>query len=421
MSENPKEVNPSLAHHGNANGRPPDLVTNLGIPPILERQASPLEVGEQQIAKKSKNNGSSLEHNITGGDAIGMETDVDMSSQQQHLLNTPSKETYASMAAKGRSGSGEHDAGRDSESDEIVVHDEDCIIDESGAFPTIPPQEEVVQPAIQNFQVGDNKNLYGPWMIATSRRRRAAKIYTRGEVHGLDQGYTGGSQFANLPVEEIRGDGSKDLAPSEAPRGGSVVEGGHKESRDGSRLEHVVPQKTFTKNAAYLASNPERKNKKSSGAGPSLSEINVVPLADGNGAHIVKHTAIKGMGNHNAISIDEPGYDANGGTSSKGAKGRKGSFREGGEYRRLGFKVGKQNSERGAPTYSLMEWASNMSNHIDAIAAQDKFQLSAQARSRNLHADMELSSEEGGEIADNSMDAHDLAVESDVPAHEFEQ
>ncbi|KAL4289941.1 hypothetical protein GQ457_14G001810 [Hibiscus cannabinus] len=258
------------------------------------------------------------------------------------------------------------------------------------------PQEEVVQLVIQNSQVGDNKNLYGPWMIATSRRRRASKINTRGEVHGLDQGYTGGSRFANLPMEEIRGDDSKDLAPSEAPRGGSVVVGGHKESRDGSRLEHDVPQKTFTKNAAYLASNQERKNKKSSGAEPSLSELNVVPLADGTGAHIVKHTAVKGMGNHNVISIDEPGYDANGGTSSKGAKGRKGSFREVGEHRRLGFKVGKQNSERGAPTYSSMEWASNMSKHIDAIDAQDKLQLSAQARSRLLHADMKLLSDEGG-------------------------
>ncbi|KAK8561874.1 hypothetical protein V6N12_048930 [Hibiscus sabdariffa] len=396
MSENPKGVNPSLDHHGHANGRPPDLVINLGIPPILERQASPLDVGEQQIAKKSKNNGSSLEHNIPVGDAIGMEIDVDTGTQQQHLLNAPSKETYASMAARGRSGSGEHAAGRDSESDEVVVHDEDCIVDESGAFLTIPPQEEVVQPAIQNSQVGDKKNLYGPWMIANSRRRRAAKANTRGEVHGLDKGYTGGSRFTNLPVEEIRGDGYKELALSEAPRGGSVVKGGHNESRDGSRLEHVVPQKTFTKNAAYLVSNPECKNKKSSGAEPSMTEINVVPLADGNGAHIVKHTALKGMGNHNAISIDEPGFEANGGTSSKGAKGHKGSYREVGEQRRLGFKVGKQSSERGAPTYSSMEWASDMSKHIDAIAAQDKFQLSAQARRRHFHADMELSSEEGG-------------------------
>ncbi|KAL4348930.1 hypothetical protein GQ457_17G018460 [Hibiscus cannabinus] len=283
------------------------------------------------------------------------------------------------------------------------------------------PQEEVIQPIVQNSQAGGNKNLYGPWMIATSRRRRAAKINTRGEVHGLEQGHSGGSRFANLPVEEIRDEGSKDLAPSEAIRGGYVVVGGQKESRNESRLEHVVPQKTFTKNAAYLASNPERKNKKSSAAEPSLSEINVVPLAVGTEAHIVKHKAFKGMGNHNAISIDEPGYDATGGTSSKGAKGRKGSFREVGEHRRLGFKVGKQNSERGAPMYSSREWASNMSSNIDATAAHDSLQLSAQARSRLLHADMELSSEEGGEIADNSMDAQDLAVEADLPAHEFEQ
>ncbi|KAL4353334.1 hypothetical protein GQ457_06G018260 [Hibiscus cannabinus] len=570
MSENPKEVNPTLDHHGNANGRPPDLVTNLGIPAILERQASPLDVGEQQIAKKCKNSGSNTEHNIIGGDAIGMETDVDTGSQQQHLLNNPGKETYASMAARGRSGSGEHDTGRDSESDEIVVHDEDCIVDESGAFPTIRFAERVHDKIDWNMrntiivrllgrsigykalldriytlwrprgdlQLVDLDNNYylvrfenaqdytdvltdGPWTIfgnyltvqpwsrsfttsekhpsnvmvwvrlpglpyryyckALFRRiaqlvgkvvkvdyntqagergkfarlaimvdlnkpiktcigiddfvqkleyeglnmicfscgkyghatdscgsssgtksapkrkwRRAAKINTRGEVHGLDQGHTGGSRFANLPAEEIRGEVSKDLAPSEATRGGSVVVGGHKESWDGSRLEHVVPQKTFTKNVAYLASNPERKNKKSSGAEPSLSEINVVPLADGTEAHIVQHTTLKCMGNHNAISIDEPGYDANGGTSSKGAKGRKGSFREVGEHRRLGFKVGKQNSERGAPTYSSMEWANNMSKHIDAIAAQDNLQLSVQARNRLLHADMELSSEEGG-------------------------
>ncbi|KAK8664418.1 hypothetical protein V6N13_084210 [Hibiscus sabdariffa] len=254
------------------------------------------------------------------------------------------------------------------------------------------PQEEVVQSAIQKPQVGYNKNLYGPWMIATSRRRRAAKANARGEVNGLEQGYTGGSRFTKLPVEEVRGDGYGELAPSEAPQVGSVEKVIHKESRDGSRMEHVVPQKTFTKNAAYLASNPERKKKKSGGAESSTTETNVVPLANGTGAHIVKHTVPKGMGNHNAISIVEPGYEANVGTSSKGAKGRKGSYKEAGEQRRLGFKVCKQTSERSAPTHTVVNcmliWIS---------------------RPRK------------GEFVDNSMDVQDLVVELDLPAHDLER
>ncbi|KAK8997880.1 hypothetical protein V6N11_012416 [Hibiscus sabdariffa] len=193
------------------------------------------------------------------------------------------------------------------------------------------PQPKAVQHVIPNAMTETTKNLYGPWMIATYRQRRTTKIFVSGVITGIEQGKLEGSHFATLPVDVVSGD----------------------------------TQQTFTKNEAYLASNPYHKTKKLGEAKSPTVGMNVVPLATGNGAQVFKHTMHKGLGNHNAISIVEPG---------------------------------KQTVNRASPRYPPTGWANDLANQIDALAAKENLHLNAPVRRDQLHVDMEFSSDDGGSL-----------------------
>ncbi|KAK9046019.1 hypothetical protein V6N11_051921 [Hibiscus sabdariffa] len=127
--------NQSLEYQGITSGRPPEGVTEMGALPILVRPASPLASEEQQLAKKSQGFDSVVDFGGDPNAAINMETDSIHSERLGEPLNEKSylhgKETYASMAAKGRSGNGIPVLGNDTDSDEVVVLDEDCTMDDS--------------------------------------------------------------------------------------------------------------------------------------------------------------------------------------------------------------------------------------------------------------------------------------------------
>ncbi|KAK8571599.1 hypothetical protein V6N12_027679 [Hibiscus sabdariffa] len=244
------------------------------------------------------------------------------------------------------------------------------------------------QPVIPHAMAEPTKNLYGPWMIATSRWRKTTKTVAPGAITGVEQGNPGGSRFATSPVDDVSGDTQVGMAQVVANQNEPVEEVVHKDIQVNSRFATVAPQKTFTKNAAYLASNPDRKSKKSPTVG-----MNVVSLADGNAARVITHTVQRCLGNHNAISIVEPGYDA------------------------------KHRSElqRRSPSYLSVEWANDLSKLIDVLAAKENRHPNAPVRRDQLHVDMELSSEDGGEFVANSMDLQDFAVDRGLPAHGLEQ
>ncbi|KAK8703616.1 hypothetical protein V6N13_047266 [Hibiscus sabdariffa] len=251
------------------------------------------------------------------------------------------------------------------------------------------------QPVIPHAMAEPTKNLYGPWMIATSRWRKTTKTVAPGAITGVEQGNPGGSRFATSPVDDVSGDTQVGMAQVVANQNEPVEEVVHKDIQVNSRFATVAPQKTFTKNAAYLASNPDRKSKKSPTVG-----MNVVSLADGNAARVMMQ---------------------NTGANSKGGKGRKGTFKDFGDPRRLGIRIGKQTVGRRSPSYLSVEWANDLSKLIDVLAAKENRHPNAPVRRDQLHVDMELSSEDGGEFVANSMDLQDFAVDRGLPAHGLEQ
>ncbi|KAK8480711.1 hypothetical protein V6N12_018484 [Hibiscus sabdariffa] len=154
--------------------------------------------------------------------------------------------------------------------------------------------------------------LFGPWMVAETRRRRPA-----GRITATDntRSLVGSSRFAALEV----------------PEEGTVVTGMAKEysvTREADlgstekQLDVGAVGNGITKNAAYMASNPDKRVK--AGAVQTRNAM-VVPTVAGQSATVVEHITGGLKGSHTAVKIMEPavkGRSGQVGVRSSGFKGR---------------------------------------------------------------------------------------------------
>ncbi|KAK9037435.1 hypothetical protein V6N11_022346 [Hibiscus sabdariffa] len=423
--------NQSLEHHGNPSGRPPENITDLGVLPILERPTSPLDLEEQQLAKKSKGDGTRVDFGDLPNDATYMETDVIHSEgpgePQSDNSNLRGKETYASMAAKGHPVNGNQVPENGFDSDEVVVLDEDCTVDESGRYPMIRfsdrahdrvdwsmrhtiivrllrrsigykevPRPEMPAPVQNSTSDGSNISLYGPWMIATTRRRRAPKATNPATSNEAEHNHPRGSRFAALHIEEV--------VEAVAGRTGQepgvplpiIEEVAHGKHRIGARSDVVVPRQAITKNAAYLASNPDRKSKKVVVAKDVTRELNVVLLVAKHPASVVPHTVQRG---------------------SKWVKVMGRGLKYLGKFSGKGFKLHRQTEPKSTGNRAPSLWAKEFADQIDVLAANEHFQPTISVNRDRLENDMDYSSDDGGEFVDSSLEkSNDGAV---VPTQGF--
>ncbi|KAK8672647.1 hypothetical protein V6N13_111012 [Hibiscus sabdariffa] len=402
--------NQSLEHHGNPSGRPPENITDLGVLPILERPTSPLDLEEQQLAKKSKGDGTRVDFGDLPNDATYMETDVIHSEgpgePQSDNSNLRGKETYASMAAKGHPVNGNQVPENGFDSDEVVVLDEDCTVDESGRHSADScasssstkevPRPEMPAPVQNSTSDGSNISLYGPWMIATTRRRRAPKATNPATSNEAEHNHPRGSRFAALHIEEV--------VEAVAGRTGQepgvplpiIEEVAHGKHRIGARSDVVVPRQAITKNAAYLASNPDRKSKKVVVAKDVTRELNVVLLVAKHPASVVPHTVQRG---------------------SKWVKVMGRGLKYLGKFSGKGFKLHRQTEPKSTGNRAPSLWAKEFADQIDVLAANEHFQPTISVNRDRLENDMDYSSDDGGEFVDSSLEkSNDGAV---VPTQGF--
>ncbi|KAL4296172.1 hypothetical protein GQ457_12G018930 [Hibiscus cannabinus] len=601
--------NQSLDFHGTTNSRPPENVSILGDLPILEQPASPLELEEQQIAKKSKGDGTRVDFGDETCDATNMETDVMHTEGPGQIpgddLNSRGKVTYASMAAIGTTENSNQVPGTGFDSDEVVVLDEDCTMDQSGKYPTIRFSDRVhdkvdwsmrhmiivrllgrsigykvlldriyglwhprgelqlidlennyylvrfederdyadvlingpwtifgsyltVQPwscsfstdekypsnivvwvrlpglpyryyckalfrriaqlvgrvikvdyntkagergkfarlaimvdlnkplrscigidnFVQKIEYGglqqicyscgkyghaedicatvsssqeaprsdvaalapnrsadvSNNSLYGPWMIANTRRRIASKATNPDTSTAAAQNQFRGSRFDALHMEEDMdaADGTRVHDPSVLlPHRAEASQGQH---RRGARLEGTVERQTISKNAAYLASNPERKSKKVATAKDITGDMNVVPSSSEHVASIIPHNVQRGSNNHNAILIVEPGYEANNGSHSRSGKGRGKGSKGPGEIQRKGFKLHRQAETKSAGNRVPSSWVKEFADQIDVLAANEHVPPDVSVNRDRVANDMDYSSDYGDDFVDSSLE-----------------
>ncbi|KAK8571221.1 hypothetical protein V6N13_103350 [Hibiscus sabdariffa] len=227
------------------------------------------------------------------------------SSYQSRSVTSPGKTTYASMVKKGSIGPGSEPFDDDFSPDKVIMRDDDCIVSESvyghsreeygveKGLSTVgnrPVEEQMVR----GQQEPGSKELYGPWMIATNRRRRPFTGFGSGRVAAETPGVVSGSRFAVLQEDSPL----------------NVMEAG----TEGANPTHVDPNvkdvesvgtSKGTKKVISRESNAKRHARPVGVSVGSDDEVAVVSLAPRSEMTVAPHKVAGSDGVHRAISIRE--------------------------------------------------------------------------------------------------------------------
>ncbi|KAL4351355.1 hypothetical protein GQ457_06G013440 [Hibiscus cannabinus] len=266
------------------------------------------------------------------------------------------------------------------------------------------PRSDVAALAPNRSADVSNNSLYGPWMIANTRRRRASKVANPETSTAAAQNQFWGSRFDALHMEEDMdaADGRRVHDPSVIlPPRAEASQGQH---RSGARLEGTVERQTISKNVAYLASNPERKSKKVATTKDITGDMNVIPSSSEHVASIIHHNVQRGSNNHNAILIVEPGYEANNGSHSRSGKGRGKGSKGPGEIQRKGFKLHRQAETKSAGNRVPSSWVKEFADQIDVLAANENVPPDVSVNRDRVANDMDYSSNDGDDFVDSSLE-----------------
>ncbi|KAK8506643.1 hypothetical protein V6N12_073596 [Hibiscus sabdariffa] len=240
-------------------GRPPDMVVQIGFP---TENVSDME------EDCTDNNPGFEEHGFRA-----------TSSYQSRSVTSPGKTTYASMVKKGSIGPGSE------------PFDDDFSPDKGLSTVGNRPVEEQM---VRGQQEPGSKELYGPWMIATNRRRRPFTGFGSGRVAAETPGVVSGSRFAVLQEDSPL----------------NVMEAG----TEGANPTHVDPNvkdvesvgtSKGTKKVISRESNAKRHARPVGVSVGSDDEVAVVSLAPRSEMTVAPHKVAGSDGVHRAISIRE--------------------------------------------------------------------------------------------------------------------
>ncbi|KAL4278310.1 hypothetical protein GQ457_03G020200 [Hibiscus cannabinus] len=251
---------------------------------------------------------------------------------------------------------------------------------------------------------GSNNSLYGPWMIANTRRRRVSKATYPETSNAAAHNQYRCSRFAALHMEEDvdATDGRRVQEPGVLlPPSAEVSQGQH---RTGARSEGTVPRQAISKNTAYLVPNPDRKSKKVAAAKDITGELNVVPSSSEHAASVIPHNVQRGSNNHNAILIVESRYEANNGSHSRSCKGRGKGSKGPGKIQRKGFKLHRQTKTKSAGNRVPSSWVKEFADQIDVLAANEHVPPDTSVNRDRLETDMDYSSDDGDDFVDSSLE-----------------
>ncbi|KAK8577096.1 hypothetical protein V6N13_122091 [Hibiscus sabdariffa] len=260
--------------------RPPEQLLQVSSSPVLERLGSPLEDGRD--TKKHRSQGD-----LVSGDMLNesMETyEVATNGENGPPKVRPS---YAKMAATlPQQNSVRMNLNSENE---IEVPDEDCCpgMDKHAGE---SQENNISTHETDRFPSFSSKgaDLYGPWMVVEDRRRRAESSNATGKSGEVVERGKPSSRFEVLEVEE-----TPEIADEfNDPRGKSSLP--------------RVPQESIIRNAAYMASNPNKKKKKQQGLEKASDSI-VLPSIPGQRTTVFDREASSSKGVHKAVYIAEDG------------------------------------------------------------------------------------------------------------------
>ncbi|KAK8521566.1 hypothetical protein V6N12_031460 [Hibiscus sabdariffa] len=248
--------------------------------------------------------------------------------------------SYAAVATKKpmSEGLGVMGGGLGLNMDEVEVLEEDCLIDNYGAFPTIRFSDHVHDQidhseggktgnGVQNPKIVDDPSAeepYNPWMLVANRHRRFGEHAIRRPqaATGVSRG---GSQFVALGT-------------------------------DVNEEEEYCEKCSSGRNIV----------KKSSGKVVTTSGVEVVSLMGTNEARVVEHVVGRGKGDHMAILIEEPSFEGRAKDLKKGTKPRGSHTKVGCEVSKRGVQIQRRHGMVGGPN-AQMETLSNDGESGDVV------------------------------------------------------
>ncbi|KAK8655573.1 hypothetical protein V6N13_108147 [Hibiscus sabdariffa] len=268
------------------------------------------------------------------------------------------KPSYVAMASKGSNMHGQS-LNKDG-LDDMVVLAEDYVIDKSGAYPkpatdffkygvyghskdaceesSSTTNEVQLDTNIRDtaqHQVVQNRELFGPWMVAEPYRRR---VVSTPRVENGKRNDKVGSRFVVLAVSGAGSNSGKELV-------------------DGSL---VLPK---NKNVAYLASNLEKKKK---GNAKTVGSVDIVPIVSEKEVEIIPHKNVQYSDNHMAFSIVEH-YDGNKSPSSGKIAKARGYVGKGMKEGKRGLQIRKSAELRPHPKPNMTDWMKKLVNQLHLV------------------------------------------------------
>ncbi|KAK8580181.1 hypothetical protein V6N12_070465 [Hibiscus sabdariffa] len=255
--------------------------------------------------------------------------------------------SYAAVAAKksGHKVNGSLGFGFDLDMDTVEVFDEDCLVSENGAFPTIKFSNRVHDQIDHSMHVGrggmmldgdlekpaevmgpSDKDPNVPCMITADRRRPPQK-QSMATGSNKETRESARSRFAVLdthdPIIEVAVE-PQELVAAQVPRAGhgsGPSKGSKANGSKGNMTGKAVSDRVVdslhgnhaavAKNTSYLASYTDRKAKKASNALAMSDKAATVPMDENVGVKIFEHVFRKGTWGHKTFSLVEPSFEGN--------------------------------------------------------------------------------------------------------------
>ncbi|KAK9037420.1 hypothetical protein V6N11_022331 [Hibiscus sabdariffa] len=243
------------------NGRPPDDVVQLSCPSPLERSRDPGNPEHEPVDKKARSqeellDASMMEVEDGQRDSLFAEAETDIAGttlvdpasggqERGHVENLKGRDSYASMVSRNSGPSGVQGGVRDAGSAEVTVLESDYVIDRSGPFPTVKfSDKDDCERLNKTVAPIGEPVVEGPAKDVSGNKARPSTSH--------------GSRFAELEVEDVmipNDDSIEQVSEVRVLNTENVIT----KNTAGRGSKSTVQQPTFVKNAAYKASNPDKK------------------------------------------------------------------------------------------------------------------------------------------------------------------
>ncbi|KAK8565465.1 hypothetical protein V6N12_059027 [Hibiscus sabdariffa] len=305
--------------------------------PTLECLSSPLALENQRFSKHGRSNARSM---------IGLDE------------NGVSSETCCARMVTGDIGSDSNfDNIFDLTPDKVIVRDEDCIIDQSGEYPTIAFSDHVHDQIHQCML----QTIIDICPSNETVKDKAAQMLAFAGASGSRFSVLNADDMEYVHAESTEG----------ATTGSDLVMKTTNLTSVASPAPAITQSAEVVKSAGYLASNPPKKSLTLKG---SAEQAMAIPMVPGNSVKVVEHDSTGKFSEHRAVSILEQDHEMNFREGIQSGNNRGFKMKSAKENLKTGLTIRKSSGAKTISRPVLTEWVDNVNAQLDKIVLQKELE-----------------------------------------------